>query len=169
MAKSEPNGFDVRYTHEKDIRSLQQWLSHKEVEKWFVTANEQEDILLCKNWISYAKYKSSLTATIFDQPVGIASLFLMPYRKTAHESMFYLVVDPKHWRKGVGFFLMKNLLNLAQNYFKLENVYCEIFEGCPIEGLLEQYKFEKFATQEKYIKQQDNSYLARILYQHFFK
>jgi putative acetyltransferase len=95
-------------------------------------------------------------------PCGVGTLFLMPYRKVAHHCLFKLVVDPKFQGKGIGTSLLKNLKHLAKNYFHLELIHIEVFEGNPILRLLMQNGFHEFSRQEKFVK--DNGvYLSRVL------
>ena len=159
----------IRYSDEKnDGKYLFEWLSDKENLKWFPMETKDEIYKSSKNWIGYSRYKASLTALIKDKPVGIATLFLMPYKKVAHHAMFYLIVDRKHQRQGIGASLLKNTLNLAEKYFKLESVHAEIFENCPIEILLKKNGFEQFAYQKDFMQFEDKSY-ARVMFEHFFK
>ncbi len=91
----------------------------------------------------------------------------MPYRKVAHHSSFYLIVDPKHRKKGIGRSMLKNLLHLAKTRFRQESVHAELFEPSLLRSLLEQQRFETFARQEGFVKREDGFY-ARVLMEHFF-
>ena len=157
---------DIRYTSLEDGKYLEKWLSNKEDLKWY-PANEKEAKGFGRNWIGFARYKCSLTATIKDEPCGIITLYLMPFKKTAHLSMFYMIVSEKHRRKGVGESLVKNMMNLAEKYFSLESVYAEVFEGSPIIPLLEKLKFSSFAKQDHFVKE-SGKYLARVHYEYVF-
>ncbi|MBY0528582.1 MAG: GNAT family N-acetyltransferase [Rhabdochlamydiaceae bacterium] len=163
---SEPLGFDIRYTHVSDAPYVLQWLKEPGIQQWFPVSldKEIEDAVQC--WVGFCKYNSSLTATIDGVPVGIGTLFLMPYRKVAHHCLFKLLVDPAHQRKGVGRALLKNLKHLAKNGFRLELMHIEIFEGNPIESLLLQFNFHEYGRQEHFVKDKDR-YLGRILYESY--
>lgn len=157
---------DIRYTYVTDTPFLRGWLQNPQVQKWFPVSEEREieDAVQC--WIGFSRYSSSLTATLNGEPVGIGTLFLMPYRKVAHHCLFKLVVDPKHQRKGIGSALLKNLKHLAKNYFHLDLIHIEVFEGNPVIHLLQKYDFHEFARQEGFVKDKDH-YLSRILYESF--
>ena len=157
---------DIRYTYVTDTPYLRQWLMNPDVQKWFPVSEEREieDAVQC--WIGFSRYSSSITATLNGMPVGIGTLFLMPYRKVAHHCLFKLVVDPKFQGRGIGSSLLKNLKHLAKNYFHLEIMHIEIFEGNPFVRLLLKYDFHEFATQEKYVKD-NNGYHSRILYESY--
>lgn len=153
---------EMRYTTLDDTPYLQSWLSDERVKKWFPmeSAREQQDAIQC--WMGFSRYSSSLTATIDGEPVAIGTLFLMPYKKVSHHCLFKMVVDPKHWRKGIGTDLLKNLKHLAKEYFKLDLIHIEIFGGNPIEKLLNKQGFVEYGRQKDGVKVGD-SYLERVV------
>ena len=161
---TELEGFDIRYTHMTDSPFLREWLLHPDVQRWFPVSEEKEceDAIQC--WMGFSRFSSSLTSTINGVPCGVGTLFLMPYRKVAHHCLFKLVVDPKHQKKGIGSSLLKNLKHLAKNYFHLDLIHIEVFEGSPIIPLLEKQGFHLFAKQEGFVKESGH-YLARLLYE----
>jgi putative acetyltransferase len=153
---------DIRYTHMNDLSYLKTWVSDHEILHWFPMSEgkEVDDALQC--WIGFSKYNCSLTAIYKDVPVAVGTLFLMPYRKVSHHCMFKLAVDPKYQRMGIGSSLVRNLKHLAKNYFRLELMHIEVFEGNPLISLLKKEGFTEFVRQEKYVKE-NGKYLARIL------
>ena len=157
-------GLDIRYTYVTDTPYLRQWLLHPDVQKWFPLSEEKEieDAIQC--WIGFSRYSSSITATVNGVPCGIGTLFLMPYRKVAHHCLFKIVVDPKYQRQGIGSALLRNLKHLAKNYFHLDLIHIEVFEGNPCIRLLQKADFHEFSRQENFVKDKDH-YLARILYE----
>lgn len=154
-------GFDIRYTYVTDITYLREWINHPDVVKWFPMSTEKEieDAIQC--WIGFCRWSCSLTATIHHVPCAIGTLFLMPYRKVAHQALFKVVVDPKWQKHGVGESMIKNLKHLAKNYFQLDLIAIEIFEGNPILSILKKQGFQEIFRQDNYVKAQDKS-LARI-------
>jgi putative acetyltransferase len=85
----------------------------------------------------------------------------MPYRKVAHQALFKVVVDPKWQKHGVGETLIRNLKHLAKNYFQLDLIAIEVFEGNPILSILKKQGFEEIFRQDNYVKSGDKS-LARV-------
>jgi RimJ/RimL family protein N-acetyltransferase len=155
-----PN-FDIRYTYVTDLSYLRQWIQSLGMLDWFpmTTEKEIEDALQC--WIGFCRWSCSVTATVNHVPCAIGTLFLMPYKKVAHHCLFKLIVDP-HWqRKGIGNAMIRNLKHLAKNYFHLEMISIETFEGNPIIHLLKKNGFEEIFRQEKFVKI-SSSYKARI-------
>ena len=155
---------DLRYTEEGDAPYLESWLLNPEVHRWLPMGQEGEIRSTVLPWISFAKYRCSLTALFSGTVCGMGTLFLMPYRKVAHHCLFKVVVDPAFQRKGVGTALIRNLKNLARRYFRLENIQIEIFEGNPIEKILRREGFVQMVRQERFIKEGD-IYRARIVYE----
>ncbi len=143
--------YDIRFTGPDDIRVLREWLSDERMMQWYPPSTKDEALAMAKNWIGFAKYRASLTAIFEDHPVGIATLFLMPYKKVSHISMLYLIVDPKYQRKGVGSSLLKNIMHYAKK-FKLESVHLEAYEGSPIIPLLMKSGFYEMFSQKNYIE-----------------
>ncbi len=158
--------FDIRFSTLEDIDPLMRWFSLPGATDDFAfDAEEMEPAL--KNWIGFAKYKASLTGLWQGEPCAIGTLFLMPYRKVAHHCSFYLIVDPEHRRKGIGASMVRNLLHLAKNRFRLESVHIELFEPSLLLSVAQKQQFELFARQEDYVKINGCS-RARLLLEHFF-
>lgn len=160
----EPPGLDIRYTYVTDTPYLRQWLEIPEVQQWFPISEEREIADCVQCWIGFSRYSASITATLNGTPCGIGTLFLMPYRKVAHHCLFKLIVDPKHQGKGIGTALLRNLKHLAKNYFHLELIHIEVFEGNPCIQLLLKNGFQEYTRQEKFVKD-DRGYRARILFE----
>ena len=157
--------FDIRYSDLEDLSFLQEWFKDLAACDDFPFGTAEKDEAL-KNWIGFAKYKASLTGTIDGVPVAIGTLFLMPYRKVAHHCSFYLMVDPAHRRKGIGFSMVSNLLHLAKSRFHLESVHVEIYEPSAILSILLKLRFELFVRQENFVKV-NGLPRARLLLEHF--
>ncbi len=155
-------GYDIRYTFMTDIDPLRSWLKTPGMLHWFAMESEKEleDAIQC--WIGFCRWSCSLTAVVDGVPCGIGTLFLMPYKKVAHQALVKMIVDPKMQKQGIGFSLLKNLKHLAKNYFRLEMINMEVVEGNPILGLLEKHGFYQVVRQEKFFKEQDR-YMARVL------
>lgn len=154
---------DIRYTRLMDVAYLKKWLFEPVVLEHFSMSNEAEIDTVVNYWSSFTQYQSSLTATIDHVPCAVATLFLMPYKKVAHHCSFKICVDPSRWRQGIGQSLIKNILHLAKNYFRLEAVHVEVFGNNPLIFLLKKMGFKQFMKQENYVKI-NNSYLPRTCF-----
>ncbi|MBM3207245.1 MAG: GNAT family N-acetyltransferase [Chlamydiae bacterium] len=154
--------FDIRYSEEIDLLFLNKWASQDQVICWLPFCDDREMESATNCWIGFSKFKASLTATINNVPCGIATLFLMPYKKVAHHSMFKIVVDPDFQNQGVGSSLIKNIKHLAKNRFKLELLHIEVMDKNPILSLLFKQGFKQILYQEDYFKDGD-TFIPRVL------
>lgn len=169
MALTKDSDFDIRYSREEDFPFLHKWIGAEEDRRWYPVSSDQEVENMARNWIGFHRYGASLTATYKEEVAGIATLFLMPYRKVIHHCLVYFVVNPEMRRQGLGTALIKNLNHLGKSYFRFDWMNAEVFEGCPAIPLLEKSGYEIVVTQKKFVKEGDGNYLARHLYQMNFK
>jgi RimJ/RimL family protein N-acetyltransferase len=156
--------FDIRYTYITDLPLLRGWLLDPRVQTWFPVGDEREVEEAVQCWVGFARYSASLTATVSGKPCGMATLFLMPYRKVAHHALFKIVVDPRFQRRGIGTALLRNIKHLARDYFHLDLIHTEVFEGNPCVHLLEKQGFTAFARQGGFVKDGEG-YRGRICYE----
>jgi putative acetyltransferase len=157
---------EIRYTSSLDHKALLDMLADDEtISNFPFSKEEMKDAV--NGWISFSKLKSSLTGIVNGEIVSIATLFLMPYKKLTHIAMFYIVVKKEYRKKGIASSMLKNLLNLAKNYFKLESVYIEVFEGSKIIKILKKFDFKNFAIQDMFVKE-NNGYKKRLLFDKWF-
>lgn len=152
---------DIRYTRVTDTPYVKKWLMDPRILSFFPMKDEKEVELALSCWMHFVRYSCSLTATYQHIPCGIATLFLMPYKKVSHHCSMKVCVDPNLHRRGIGTALVRNLKHLAAEYFHLESLHIEIFEGNPIVHLLKKQGFREFIRQEDYVKE-GNSYRARV-------
>ncbi|MBI5272389.1 MAG: GNAT family N-acetyltransferase [Chlamydiia bacterium] len=158
--------FDIRYSVEEDAAPLKRWLSVEGAcdDFPFETTDLNEVV---KNWIGFARYKASLTGILGSEPCAVGTLFLMPYKKVAHQCSFNLIVDPVYRRKGIGTSMVRNLLHLAKTRFRLESVYAELYEPSHLLALVEKLGFQIFARQENFIHV-NGCPRPRVLLEYFF-
>ncbi len=152
---------DIRYTYVTDIMYLKKWLNTPGMLQFFPMTSEKEVDDAAQCWIGFCRWSSSLTVTIGHVPCAIGTIFLMPYKKVAHQGLFKIIVDPQWQRKGIGSSLVRNLKHLAKNYFHLELMNIEVFEGNPLILLLKKEGFYEVFRQEKFVKE-DGRMKARI-------
>lgn len=163
----ESEDFNIRYTESSDEVLLRKWLQAKKFLNYFFLSDSSECEEMLRIWIAYSRYKCSLTATYLGVPCGIATLFLMPYTKLAHQSSAYLIVDPMMEGKGVEAALIKNLDHLAKSYFRFERIHYEIYGNNPLEKVLLSQEYQCLFTQERYLKE-TNRYLCRKVLEKVF-
>lgn len=166
MSISDESDYDIRYSNEKDHPFLHKWLGMDR--EWYPVSSDKDVEGMSKNWIGFYRYGASLTATYKGDVAGIATLFLMPYRKVIHHCLLYFIVNPDLRGRGVGTSLIKNITHLGQTYFRFEWMNAEVYGGCPAIPLLEKAGYQAQFTQEKFMKDEEGNYHPRILYQKDF-
>lgn len=154
--------YEIRYSTLKEMDSLRKWLKYKGMLHWYPPSDDQELENFIRIWMGFCRYSASLTAFYKNESVGIATLYLMPYRKVAHHAMFQIIVDPEFQRQGVGKSLLENLKHLAKTFFRIEMLYAEMLDDGSMIDLLKKLDFHEFARHEKYVKEGE-IYYPRIL------
>ncbi len=155
-------GLELRYTCAEDSGPLREWLAEPGMLAAFpmVDPPEVEDSI--KHWISFSKYKSSLTAVFDGKPCGIATLCLMPYRKLAHQCLVSIIVSKEQRNRGVGTVMMNNIIHLAKTSFRIEVLYLEVYEGNPAVSLYRRFGFREVGMQ-KYFMKEHGEYIGKII------
>ena len=161
---TESKVYDIRYSEISDGEWIKQWLKEPEVGIWYPPTTEVDQDVFVRNWIGFSKYKASLTATYEKKPIGVVTIYLMPYVKVAHVCMIYFIVSPEHLGQGVELSLLKNIRHLAKSRFRLESMHCEVFDGCGQIHALKEAGFKEIIKQERYIDFPDGP-RARLIYE----
>ncbi|MFA5249802.1 MAG: GNAT family protein [Parachlamydiales bacterium] len=143
---------EIRYSFAEDGKVLKQWLEDEKNWPFFPVSSKAEAAVFAENWIGFAKYKAALSVLLNEEVVGLGVLFLMPYKKVAHSASLYFIVEEAKRKRGLGFALLKNLINLAKNYFHLETLVVELARDSAAFSLIEKFGFKQFAFQENYFK-----------------
>jgi RimJ/RimL family protein N-acetyltransferase len=151
----------IRFTESGDAKYLKAWLEDPDVFRWFPMHDSVEIDDAVQRWISFSRYRCSLTATLHGEPQGIATLYLQPYRKLAHQCEFGIIVAPNARNQGIGGFLIDELEKLAKETFKIELLHLQVYEDNPAIRLYERKGFTSFGNQDKWIKELNGSYTGR--------
>lgn len=159
--KQPPAGLEIRYTEPADAPFLKTWLLDPSVGRWFPMADAVEIDDAVNRWIAFYRYRCSLTATLNGAPCGIATLYLQPYRKLAHQCEFGIIVGEEYRNQGIGTDLMRNIINLAREYFKIELLHLQVYSKNPAINLYKRFGFTEFGTQTHWIKEDENTYVGR--------
>lgn len=160
-------GLDIRYTEMSDAPHLKEWLSDPNVNTWFPMDDAAEIDDAVMRWVSFSRYRCSLTAVQDGVPCGIVTLYLQPYRKLAHQCEFGIIVAPGYRNKGIGSDLLKNLIHLAKEYFHIELLHLQVYAKNPAIRLYKRFGFVEFGNQTHWIKERDGSYTGRIFMEKF--
>lgn len=158
---------DIRYTEPTDAPHLKEWLSDPTVATWFPMADVVEIDDAVNRWIGFSRYRCSLTAVLDGVPCGIATLYLQPYRKLAHQCEFGIIVAPAYRNKGIGADLIKNLTHLAKEFFHIELLHLQVYANNPAIRLYKRCGFREFGHQSHWIKELDGTFTGRTFMEKF--
>lgn len=168
-------GLEMRYTVFEDAKYLKEWLSDPSVRRAYPMCEAAEIEDAVARWISFARYRCSLTATLNGVPCGLATLYLQPYRQLAHQCEFGIIVGAAYRGLGIGTHLLNSLMHLAKNRFKIELLHLQVYAENPAMNLYRRLGFETFGSQTHWVKEQVEEgpeagkveYIGRIFMQRF--
>jgi len=155
---------EIRYAQLEDAVPLKKWLLDPTILRWFPMIDEREVDDSIRIWMSYVPLKAGFTATIDGEPVGMANLYIHPFKKLAHQTLFSIVVDEKHRGKGVGRALLAHIAKVAKDQHKIELLHLEVYDGNPARRLYEREGFKMYGRHKKFIKI-GNEYIDKIFMQ----
>jgi RimJ/RimL family protein N-acetyltransferase len=151
-----------RLSTEADAPYLKKWLDDPKILSWFPMINEKEIDDAVRIWIYFVKQGAGITAEYQGEPCGMAVLNLQPFKKLAHQCLISIVVSENMRNKGIGTALMKELMRLAKETFKLESLHLEVYETNPAKHLYDRLGFTEFGRQEHFVKEK-GEYLGKIM------
>lgn len=157
----------IRYTIPEDGKALKKWLMDDDIARWFPMSDEAEVEDAVNRWIYYHRYKSSITAVLEDQAVGIATFYPQPYRKIKHQTELSIMVSPEYRNKGIGTKLMNYLIHLAKTKFGITLLHLQVYEGNPAQNLYKRLGFMEFGRQSHWMIEDDGKPRARIFMERF--
>lgn len=160
--KKEEHPLEIRYSDLADGRYLKEWLLDPKVGRWFPIDDLPEIDDAVHRWIGFSRYKCSLTAVKDGVPCGLATLYLQPYKKLAHQCEFGIIVGEAHRGQGIGTALLKNLIHLAKDKFRIELLHLQVYADNPAIHLYTRMGFKEFGKQDRWIKEKDGTYTARL-------
>ncbi len=163
--KENQEAITIRFAQDGDQELLVQWLLQPNILQWFPLNDLREIEDAARIWMSYSSQKGVLTALWNGEPCGIATLYLHPFRKLAHQALFAIIVDEAFRGKGVGKRLLLDLEKLAKERFSIELLHLEVYDGNPAVRLYERLGFVQYGHQKRFIKEPDGRYLGKIMMQ----
>lgn len=167
MEKSQfSSGVEIRYTEAADASYLKQWLTDPTVSRWFPMDDEIEIDDAVLRWIAFHRYNCSLTLVKEGIPCGIATLYLQPYRKLAHQCEFGIIVGQGYRNQGFGTSLLNSLIHLAKENFKIELIHLQVYAENPAIHLYKRFGFKEFGEQKDWIKELDR-YVGRLFMERY--
>lgn len=166
QSKKNSSKIEIRYTEADDGKYLKEWLMQPGVSPGFPMSDEVEIDDAVGRWISFHRYRCSLTALINGTPCGLATLYLQPYRKLAHQCEMGIVVGSEYRGMGVGTVLMSSLLQLAKENFRIELIHLQVYAENPAIRLYRRFGFREFGRQTHWVKEH-GAYVGRVFMERF--
>jgi putative acetyltransferase len=161
-----PEELEIRYTEPGDAKYLRNWLKDPSVSCWFPMADQLEIDDAVVRWIAFGRYKCSITVIKDGAPCGLATLYLQPYKKLAHQCEFGIIVGTGYRNQGIGSYLMSCVMHLAKEKFKIELLHLQVYEGNPAVNLYKRFGFKEFGRQNKWLKE-GNQFFGRIFMERY--
>jgi len=155
----------IRFTEAIDAPFLTKWLEEPATLRWYPMCDLREIDDAVRIWMSYAKLQAGLTALCDGKPCALATLYIQPFQKLRHTCLFAVIVQKEYRSKGVGKQLLEELMQLAKSKFHIEVLHLEVYEENPAIRLYERLGFVEFGRQERFIKEENGKYLAKIFMQ----
>ena len=114
-------------------------------------------------WISFCRFRCSLTIVKEGIPIGIATLYLQPYLRLVHQCEFGIILDPEARGQGLGTILLNHLLHLAKEKFQIELIHLQVYDKNPAAiRFYQRFGFKTFGEQVGWIKEGDGRYGGRL-------
>ena len=153
-----------RVAKPEDLRYLITWFSDPGVEKWFPMSNKLEVEDAARICLSYAPIGAAIIALWNGEPCGLANIYVQSYKKLAHQALFAIIVAPDKRGRGIGTFLIKELIRIAKEQLKIELLHLEVYEGNPAKSLYDKLGFEVCGFQKHFLKE-GNGYRGKYFMQ----
>lgn len=166
MEKDKYAGVQIRYTRESDATPMRKWFDDPEIGKWFPMGESHEVDDSVYRWIGFSRFKCSLTMEKDGVPCGIATLYLQPYRKLAHQCEFGIIMAPGYRGQGLGTLLLNSLIHMAKTKFGIELMHLQVYEDNPAIHLYRRFRFKEFGRQTHWIKDY-GEYVSRVFMERF--
>ncbi len=162
MSSNQNANVIIRYTEPDDEKYLREWLLDPSTLRWFPMADAVEVEDSANRWISFCRYRCSLTATIDGIPCGLATLYLQPYRQLAHQCEMGIILCKDFRGQGIGELLMQRLMDLAKNTFRIEILHLQVYGENPAIRLYKKFGFREFGRQTRWLKNAEGVYSTRV-------
>jgi len=164
MSLVNSDSYQMRYYDKTDGESLARFMADERNKMFLSTESEKEIKSQVEIWNAYSRYKCGLTAIYQERRIGMAMIYLMPYRKVAHHGICHVVVAPKYLEDGVRESLVRNLVNLGDKYFSLERFQFELYGDEKLAAILKAQEFTPVFTQKNYLMIGDR-HIPRMLWE----
>ena len=143
---------------------LKEWLMDPVILHWFPMVDEREVDDAVSVWMNYSLLGAGIVALWQGSVCGFFNLYIQPFKKTRHTSLFSIIVDPKLRGKGIGRSLIEEGEKLAVEKYHIEILHLEVYEGNPAEKLYARLGYEVYGRQDRFTKE-NGAYRAKVCMQ----
>lgn len=154
----------VRLTQDEDLPLLASWLIDPKILRWFPMCDEKEINDAIEHWRFYVKLGAALTVLYDGKPIGMTNLYLNGFKKLRHQCLFSITINEAYRGKGVGTFLMTELIRYAKEKWQIEILHLEVYEGNPAIHLYQRMGFTQYACHDHFVWYQGR-YWKKIMMQ----
>ena len=164
MTYEKNNDLNIRLSTYLDGQYISEWMKTSYELIHFPISNEYEAMDAAQKWISFVRTRSSLTAVDrLGTPLGIITAFIQPYKSLSHQTEFGIIVSPESRGKGVGSFLIKNMIRYAKNTLCLDELNLVVIANNPAIRLYKRFGFIEYGYHKNWLKRSDGTQEDRVL------
>ncbi len=157
--------FSLRLSEPEDIEYPKKWLEDREILRFFPMSDTEEIEDAMRIWKDYILHKkSSLTALCGKEVIGMSLLYVSPWKKLQHQSLFVIIISPEWRGKGVGQKLLLALMDMAKEKFHIHILHLEVYEDNPAVEFYKKLGFVAYGKHPHFLKQ-EGKYIDKLLMQ----
>lgn len=154
----------IRVAEEEDKAYLIQFLLEPGVLTYFPMCDQREVEDAVRISMSYIDYQSAYTAEYQGQICGNMVLYLSPFSKTKHQSLFMIVISEAFRNRNIGTHMLEYLCKAAYEDHGIELLHLEVYEDNPARRLYERNGFVEYGRHPHFLKGPDG-FRTKILMQ----
>jgi putative acetyltransferase len=157
----------IRVSVPSDKDHMIEWLSEEAILRWFPMQDMREIEDAVNVCMGYVDHQSILTVEYKNQVCAMACLYIHFFKKFSHQALFMIIVKKEFRSKKIGERLIKELMKVAKEKFKIEILHLEVYDENPAISFYERLGFEKYGYQKDFIKEKSGKYLGKTLMQKY--
>lgn len=155
----------LRPSVEGDRDLLVKWFLTGDSLRWFPMLDKREVENSATIWMSYIKQRSVWTVEYEGVSCGTVLLYAQKNKRLSHQALFAIIIDEKYRNRGIGTFVLRELMRIAKEDFGIEILHLEAYENNPAISLYRRLGFLKYGYQKNFIKEEDGSYCGKVMMQ----
>ncbi|MCF7806316.1 MAG: GNAT family N-acetyltransferase [Simkaniaceae bacterium] len=154
----------MRLSENDDLPFLISFLMQPGVLPYFPMCDHREVEDAARITISYRDVGSVYTAEYEGKICGFVILYVSPFSKLKHQSLFMIIVSEKFRNLGIGSYMLDYLEKVAKEDHQIEMIHLEVYEDNPARRLYSRKGYVEYGRHPKFLKESDG-YRDKILMQ----